>query len=68
VLVLEWTIENGELTLLTTGGEPASKVNLMTSMYGKERKQRIITLDETTLHHPDDDPDGEDHIWKRITN
>ncbi|HSG70960.1 MAG TPA: hypothetical protein VLA12_11125 [Planctomycetaceae bacterium] len=68
LLFLDWKIENRELTFVTTGGEPVSKVNLMMTMYGKERAQKIITLDETTLHHPDDDPEGEDHIWKRIAN
>jgi hypothetical protein len=65
-LYLDWTIDNGILNFMTTGGEPSGKVSVLLSMYGKERSQEIITLNETTLHHPDDEPDGDDHIWTRI--
>lgn len=63
---IEWTIEDGHLTMKTIGGEPQAKVDLLTSMYGKERVQQITVLDDTTLRLPDDEPDGEDHIWTRI--
>ncbi|MBD3676625.1 MAG: hypothetical protein HUJ26_24195 [Planctomycetaceae bacterium] len=63
---IEWAIEEGVLTMITTGGEPKGKVELLTSMYGAERVQPIKILDKTTLRLPDDDPDGEDHIWTRV--
>ena len=63
---IEWTIEDAVLTMKTTGGEPKGKVDLITSMYGAERVQPIKILDETTLRLPDDEPDGEDHIWTRV--
>lgn len=61
-----WTIEDGVLTFETTGGEPKGKVDLITSMYGKQRVQKIERLDETTMRLPDDEPDGEDHVWTRV--
>ena len=63
---IEWTVEDAVLTMKTTGGEPKGKVDLITSMYGAERVQPIKILDETTLRLPDDEPDGEDHIWTRV--
>ncbi|MDG2389973.1 MAG: hypothetical protein P8M30_11695 [Planctomycetaceae bacterium] len=63
---IEWSIENGILTMITTGGEPKGKVDLITSMYGAERKQPIKLLDETTLQLPDEEPGEEDHIWTRV--
>lgn len=61
-----WSIEDGVLTFETTGGEPKAKVDLITGMYGKQRVQKIKILDETTLRLPDDEPDGEDHVWTRV--
>lgn len=61
-----WSIEDGVLTFETTGGEPKAKVDLITSMYGKQRVQKIKRLDETTMRLPDEEPDGEDHVWTRV--
>jgi hypothetical protein len=61
-----WSIEDGVLTFETTGGEPKGKVDLITSMYGEKRVQKIERLDETTMRLPDDEPDGEDHVWTRV--
>lgn len=61
-----WSIEDGVLTFETTGGEPKRKVDLITSMYGSKRVQRIKILDESTLRLPDEDPQSEDHIWTRV--
>ena len=61
-----WSIEDGVLTFETTGGEPKGKVDLITSMYGKERVQKIKKLDDATLQLPDEDPESEDHIWTRV--
>jgi hypothetical protein len=63
---IEWSIEKGVLTMLTTGGEPKGKVDLITSMYGAERIQAIKLLDETTLQLPDEEPGEADHIWTRV--
>ena len=63
---IDWSISDGVLTFSTTGGEPASKVDILTKMYGKERVQAIKVLDETTLRVADDEPGDPDHIWTRI--
>lgn len=63
---IEWTIVDGVLTMKATGGEPKGKVDILTNMYGAERVQAIKILDETTLRLPDDEPEGEDHIWTRV--
>jgi len=63
---IEWSIENGILTMKTIGGEPQGKVDLIVSMYGADRIQPIKILNETTLRLPDDEPEEEDHIWTRV--
>lgn len=63
---IAWEIKDGVLTFETTGGEPKGKVDLITSMYGKQRVQQIKTLDETTMQLPDEDPESEDHVWTRV--
>lgn len=65
-LNLKWQIEDGSLKFQTTGGKPEASVNVLTSLYGNERNQPILILDEKTLRVPDDEPEDPDHIWSRL--
>lgn len=65
-LNLKWQIEEGSLKFQTTGGTPEASVNVLTSLYGNERNQPILILDEKTLRVPDDEPEDPDHIWTRL--
>jgi len=62
---IKWTIENGKLAFTTTGGEPASRIKLITVMYGTNRTQQIrsLTKDQLLLIDEDGDPD---HDYRRI--
>ena len=66
-LNLNWQIEDGVLKFQTTGGKPESSINVLTNLYGSERNQPIIRLDETTLRVPDDEPEDDDHVWTRLS-
>lgn len=67
VLLINWKIENERVIFETTGGEPATSVDLLISIYGRHQDQPILTLDETTFRVPDHEAGEPDHIWKRIS-
>lgn len=61
---IEWAIEDGKVSMKTTGGEPASKVKLVTRLYGEKAEYTILemTADRMLLL----DADGKTkYDWRR---
>ena len=61
---IKWTIEDGRLEFNTTGGTPATKVNLVLKLYGTRRLQKILTLDDTQMILLDVDGVSRD-VWQK---
>jgi len=62
---IQWTIQDGKLAFSTTGGEPASRIKVITVMYGTNRTQQIrsLTKDRLLLIDEEGDPD---HDCRRV--
>lgn len=63
---IEWSIDNGKLKFVMTGAKPEGKIDLLMSMVGKERIQKIheATMDRFVLEKPEG---GKlDRPWVRI--
>jgi len=62
---LKWSIQDGKLAFETTGGEPASRIKVITVMYGTNRVQRIRSLTKIRLLLIDEEGDP-DHDYRRV--
>jgi hypothetical protein len=61
---IEWSLEEGCLTLRTLGGEPASKVRLIRKLYGDQAVYAIQKLDEHRMLLLDADGKTQ-YDWRR---
>ena len=62
---IKWTVQDGKLVFSTTGGEPASRIKVITVMYGTNRTQQIRSLTKNRLLLIDEEGDP-DHDYRRI--
>lgn len=62
----DWTLRDGVITLTSTGGSPAAKIQLATALYGKERVQPIVELTAETFQLLGTSGKENDPAWKRI--
>lgn len=63
---VEWTLEDGKLTFVTTGGKPADSIKYITSLYGKTRVYRIIEFIEDRLTLAKDESGEDEPEWTRL--
>ena len=63
---IDWSIEDGVLSFITTGGEPEAAVTAVLKLYGKSRDQPIIKLDDKQMVLKDADEGEPDHLYERI--
>ena len=64
VFQIEWTIQDGVVSLKTLGGEPKAKANLVLKMYGDKAVYPVIELTESRLHLQDSDGKTR-YDWRR---
>lgn len=62
----DWTLADGVITLTSTGGSPAAKIQLATALYGKERVQPIIELTAETFQLLGVNGQEPDPAWQRV--
>ena len=62
---LHWSITDGRLQEQTTGGEPATKVQMILKLYGDRVDQPILALDERRLLLLDKDG-ATRYDWQRV--
>jgi hypothetical protein len=60
-----WTIEQGNLTFDTVGGEPAYSVNVITTMHGSKKSYPIVHVTDEEFRYQSDGDDP-DYVWTRI--
>ncbi len=63
---LRWEIRDDQCYMRCTGGDPGWAINAFTKLYGTERLQPILNLNEKQLLLKDD-ADDPDHDYKRIS-
>ena len=61
-----WYIEDGQLVMKVTGGEPKSKIDFVLKLKGDTTSQKIIELTEDRLR-VHDKVEKQDFNWQRIT-
>jgi len=61
---ITWKLEGDQVVFETTRGEPASKVDLITRMYGKQRKHKLLKLADDEMLLLDEDGKTE-YRWTR---
>lgn len=61
---VEWSLEDGHLSLKTLGGEPKAKVDMVLRIYGNQVRQPIQELSAETLTLLDEDGTTVYH-WRR---
>ncbi len=63
-LELQWRLEEGVMTRVITGGEPADKVQFVVNLMGARSDETLLKLTDTELHLLDADGKTEYH-WTR---
>lgn len=63
---LEWAVEDAQVYMKCVGGKPGWAINAFTKLYGTERRQPILNLDDRQLLLKDD-ADDPDHDYERIS-
>lgn len=62
---IEWTHEDDRIVMITTGGEPKAKTNLVLRLYGDRAEYTILNVDDKQLLLLD--ADGETKFdWRRV--
>ncbi len=64
-LDLRWQLEDGVMTRVIVGGEPADKVRFVVNLMGARADEKLLKLTETELHLLDADGKTEYH-WTRL--
>ena len=59
-------LEDGVVTFIQTGGEPAAKVQIATAIYGKESTQAILELTETEFRLKEEEGEEPEPPWVRV--
>lgn len=62
---IEWTFADGKIVMLTTGGEPKSKTNLIINLYGTRAEYKLLNLNEKELVLLDADGKTK-YEWRRM--
>jgi len=65
---VEWTLEDGTLTFITTGGRPEESIKYITAIYGKSKQYVILEFGEDKLLLKKADADENEPDWTRIGN
>jgi hypothetical protein len=63
---IEWTVADGRIVMITTGGEPKAKTNLIMNLYGTRAEYKLLNLDDRQLLLLDADGKTK-YEWRRIT-
>lgn len=63
---IEWTFSDDRITMTTLGGEPESKVKLITNLYGAQAIYQVLNLDDKQFLWLDADGKTK-YDWRRLT-
>lgn len=62
---IEWSFADGKIVMVTTGGEPKSKTNLIINLYGTRAEYKLLSLNEKELVLLDADGKTK-YEWRRV--
>lgn len=63
----EWSVEDGTVTMIATGGEPAGKVALVLRLHGNRSTQRIVEVTDEKMILVEE-PSGTRFEWRRLAD